>query len=331
MCNIKHRIDYVDISKGIGLILVVLSHTVSYRLMFFASGFYVPIFFVCAGYTYRGGGTFIENVKKRAVRLMKPYFFFSFILLICFMHFSLREFVGIFYSRYCLYLPDVVPNIKFLTSGNFPLWFLTCMLVSYVLFYVLIYYERYAVFLLLIYLFFTAILDKLPILLPWSIDTAFIMAILMYVGKKLRGMNMMPDDAIGLFSRFVVCLLLYTGAMLLDGEMNISVRIYGNSFLLYLLAAIFGCMMLLYFSKMIEKTFVGHVLLMFGKHSLTIFCIEIPFIYYGGVCFKFFISQEILPHYELALVLFQLCSAMVGGYVCSVIFNRFSITRKMLS
>ena len=64
MSNKEHRIKYVDISKGIGLILVVLSHTVSYKLMLFASGFYVPIFFVCAGYTYRLGGSFMENVRK---------------------------------------------------------------------------------------------------------------------------------------------------------------------------------------------------------------------------------------------------------------------------
>ena len=332
LCKNRQRIDYVDISKGVGLILVVLSHTVAYELMKFASGFYVPIFFVCAGYTYRKSENFHEIVKKRMVKLMKPYFFFNILLLICFMHFSLRDFVGLLYSRYCLYLPEVVPNIKFLTSGNYPLWFLTCMSVSYILFYILVFNERFCAYIILFYLVLTGILDKLPILLPWSIDTAFIMAILMYVGKYLKEKGIIVSDCrVYLYSRFLFFLLLYVFAMLFEGEMNISIRIYGRSFLLYLLTAIFGCVMLLYFSIIIEKSYAGRLFLLLGNHSLTIFCIEIPFVYYSGMCFDMLFDQGSLRYYILIKGIFQLFVAIVGGYACSLFFNRFSAVRKLIT
>lgn len=45
------RLEFIDIAKGIGIILVVLSHTVRADLMYYTAAFFVPIFFFCSGYT----------------------------------------------------------------------------------------------------------------------------------------------------------------------------------------------------------------------------------------------------------------------------------------
>jgi fucose 4-O-acetylase-like acetyltransferase len=47
----RERLNYIDIAKGFGIILVVLSHTEHSELMYYTSAFFVPIFFFCSGYT----------------------------------------------------------------------------------------------------------------------------------------------------------------------------------------------------------------------------------------------------------------------------------------
>ena len=41
----RERLDYIDITKGFGIILVVLSHTEHWELMYYTLPFFVPIFF----------------------------------------------------------------------------------------------------------------------------------------------------------------------------------------------------------------------------------------------------------------------------------------------
>ena len=140
----EQRLNYIDIAKGIGIVLVVLSHTDYSDIMHYTLAFYVPIFFFCSGYTTSipRNIPFKENFIKHAIKLLKPYLFFTIILLLIFRQFYLQGLVGIFYSRYCLY-PFGSPEIyRFFINGNYPLWFLTCMVIAYYLFYLIIYHIR---------------------------------------------------------------------------------------------------------------------------------------------------------------------------------------------
>lgn len=224
------RLDYVDIAKGIGIVLVVCSHSDALGLMWLMMGMFVPIFYFCSGYTYSMKGTLMECMKKRFRKLFIPYLFFNLLMFCAFMHFSLREIVGVFYSRYCLYPLDVTPNIKFLTSGNYPMWFLTSMIVSYLFFYLLVYFDRFKYWLFSIYVILTIVLDRIPILLPWSLDTAFLTALFMYAGMVVRSRDYISAKwwQVGLI------LSVYIGLHLVGGDMNLSVRMYGTSVFIFL-------------------------------------------------------------------------------------------------
>jgi fucose 4-O-acetylase-like acetyltransferase len=325
------RLEQVDIAKAIGVIIVVLSHTDAYELMSFASGFYVPIFFFCSGYMYKPGSNLKQNVKKRFFKLIKPYFFFNVLLLVCFWGNSLRDIIGVFYSRYCLYLPDVVPNIKFFTSGNYPLWFLTCMFVSYMLFYILIYSRKYRWILIIFYFALTALMDLLPILLPWSIDTAFLMSLVMFMGKLYHDYECVLFVKASQWKVFFTSLVVYVVAMWLDGDMNISVRVYGMSFMFYFIAAVSGSILLMCLSRLLESLQAGHWLSAIGKHSLTIFCIEIPFIYYGREVLKKLLSCGDIMYNPIILGILEWMIAVVGGYLVSLLLLRIPQTRKILT
>ncbi|HCI25159.1 MAG TPA: hypothetical protein DFK11_11685 [Lachnospiraceae bacterium] len=98
--------------------------------------------------------------------------------------------IGIFYSRYALYPLNESENVLFLQIGNSPLWFLTSMFIGCMLFYVIMEIARdsmiktWLCYVGLIVI--TILFQSFPVLLPWSIDTAFLTAWFMLIGYNMK-------------------------------------------------------------------------------------------------------------------------------------------------
>lgn len=319
----EKRLEYVDIAKGIGLILVVCSHSDAFDLMWYMMDMCIPIFFFCSGYTFKMKGSFKESMKNKFKRLFVPYLFFNLVMFCVFCHFSLRELVGILYSRYSLYPLDITPNIKFFTSGNYPMWYLTSMIVSYFLFYLLVYFEKYKHAIMLVYALLIVCFMNSPILLPWSIDTAPLTALLIYVGMKVRKHNLISMDI------FLVMFLalVYIGLRSVGGELNISVRMYGTSVAIYFLLAIIAPFLVLWGSKYLEGTIWGKVLLNLGQHSLTIFCIQLIFIVWTKKLYQHFFPQMPIGYMAGLLEVFF---ALVGGWIISLLLHKNKFISRQL-
>lgn len=312
----NQRIKYIDIAKGIGIVFVVCSHTDAWRLMWITSGFFVPIFFFCSGYTFSSiKGTIVEMMKKRFRKLFVPYLFFTVVLMCFFNHFTLREIVGFLYSRYCFYPIDTEPNVKFMTTGNYPMWFLTSMIISYFLFYVILYNEKYKVHISLSYFVIALLLRYFPILLPWSIDTAFFTSLIMYAGKimKSKSLTDLSGWIILLMTLFYI-VLRYT-----VGNINLSVRIYGTSVILYYVLSVCGSVIVLWVSHYIEKNWIGHALMILGKHSLTIFCIQMIFIVVVQRLYAYMFPDMTLGW---AIGLIEVLVALLGGLLVSLLLHK---------
>ena len=108
------RYQYLDVARGFGLLLVIISH--SCGLSRFLINYYIPLFFVVSGYIYKEGRSYKENIEHKAKRLLIPYFGYSAVLLAVYvlMGRTLAETkasaFGILYSRYCLYDTTVVKD-----------------------------------------------------------------------------------------------------------------------------------------------------------------------------------------------------------------------------
>ena len=321
----KERLDYIDIAKGIGIILVVLSHTVYPESMYYTSAFFVPVFFFCAGYTssFKKDVSLKDNFTRHAVKLLKPYLFFNILLLLYFHDFSLRAIVGILYSRYCLYPFDTDSDICHLfTIGNYPMWFLTCMVIAYLLYYIIIYHRQYQYYIIALYLIITAAMASLPILLPWSLDTAFLMAVVMYAGTIFR--QYFPDSFANRQPAPIVALAIVIYLLLLPlcHDINLSVRMYGPSIIAYFFAAVTGSILLVALSRFLQSSFIGRGLQHIGKHSLTIFCIEIPFILLGDQLADNLLDNTLSEQYALIVTaIIQTVIAIAGGYLLSLLLH----------
>ena len=78
------RIEYLDIAKGIGILLVVLGHNDFEVISLFAQrliySFHMPLFFFLSGYFINTAVPFFDFFKKRFHSLIKPYLFTIFLI-----------------------------------------------------------------------------------------------------------------------------------------------------------------------------------------------------------------------------------------------------------
>lgn len=80
----KKRIGYIDIAKGLGILVIVLAHNdlggYHPTLHKFIYAFHIPLFFFLSGMFFRPERAFGETVKRRFNTLLKPYLFALFII-----------------------------------------------------------------------------------------------------------------------------------------------------------------------------------------------------------------------------------------------------------
>lgn len=305
----NNRLDYIDIARAIGIILVIISHSVCPQYMFFSYQFFIPLFFILTGYTFTK-----FSIQKKVIRLLVPYAIFN-ILIIGLMwvsgikEISMDNIVGVLYSRYSIY-PD---KIILMNIGNSPTWFLTAMFVSFCLLYPLIKYPQYNVITIIVYFAITYILTHCPILLPWSIDTAFILSIFIYIGILIKRSNILHLK----WYMYIIALALYTIIAILNGDTNISIREYGSSTILLLIGGTIGSILTIKLSMLIEDCFINQTLVGIGRNSLVIFCIQFPFLFITEKACAFIGIEN-----GLIITTIQLVFTLVAGYYTSKLLHQ---------
>ena len=316
----NERIEYLDICRGIAVILVVMSHSLCSRAMLFANGFFVPVFYFIAGYLSSGR---ISLVKK-ARRLLIPYLVLSVLIAAAAVLSGMKDIgwkdvAGVLYSRYALYPLGTEDNVVLLGLGNSPLWFLTSMFLSFLTFAVLCRSGKYAVWMALAYVAVTVVMKFLPVLLPWSLDTAFLTGLFMYSGKVVRQYGILEKG----WSVPALMLAAYAASLLVNGYGNLSVREYGKSVLLCLASGISGSIVLLKLSHLIDNTFLHRPLAAIGRNSLVIFCMQIPFLQIILKVSSLAGIQVPTGFVEAAVAGVQVIAAVACGYLLSRILSRF--------
>ena len=270
----KSRLEFVDIAKGIGIMIVCFGHSGAEDVVIsWIGGFIVPLFFILSGYMYKDKGIPVgKDLYNKGKKLLKPYLFFSVVLLLIYKRFAWNDIVGVFYSRYCLYTYHAPDNIFFMKATNSPMWFLTAMFATFPLFYIIMKNEKYIKWIVLSYLLITWGCTFLPILLPWSLDVVFIMAIFMYIGVLFRRQENLLNKPSYIYWLIIAAFLILCKV---NGEPNPSVRELGNSLLLYMITGVLGSISMMWICKHLEGKPLSGLLADIGRHTLVIFCLQI--------------------------------------------------------
>tara|TARA_B110000240_G_scaffold3750_1_gene4246 strand:- start:10417 stop:11400 length:984 start_codon:yes stop_codon:yes gene_type:complete len=310
--NIKpQRINWIDQAKGIGILLVVIGHmNIPQELSKIIFSFHMPLFFFISGYLYneKKYSVNFENVFYSKLKsLVWPFITFTIFYLILSVFINQNSIINSF---------DYVNFFKGNRSLNTPLWFLTALFSTEIIFSQIIRFFniRKAIFLILLILiigFFNAIFWRYSFFL--NIDIALVTILFFLVGwlfKKYNwGKSIFKKGRTLLYIIIAAIILLLTS--LTNEKINILENIYGN-LILMLLAVIFGISLTILLAKQILNfKFLRIVFEYFGKNSLIILGVHIilaPFVVsiFGQMPFRLdrvlslgliFVSIELINRY----------------------------------
>lgn len=281
------RLSWLDFGKAAGIVMVLLVHAGCSLgpVTYYGGMFYMPVFFVAAGYTYRcKEEPFGSFVKKKAKRLLLPYFGTSAFLWLFFWgkdsvlggnlpDLKLHSVLGILYSRNQMWDLSVQDNPVLMDILNAPLWFLTAMFLTYV-YYELLKRSGKEKLLLAAGLAIAVIWHRgTHLLLPWSLDAVPYFACFLAAGECMREQN---GIAFLLKKPYwnIPLLVLFVFLANLNGSVNLSCGAYGSSMLIYLIVGISGSVLILTAGAALEKLCaplvqaIGRI----GQETLTILC-----------------------------------------------------------
>ncbi|MFY9201664.1 MAG: acyltransferase family protein [Methanosarcina flavescens] len=194
------RLRWIDALKGIGIILVVFAHhKLPVALDTYIFSFHMPLFFFISGLLFdfwKYASSAANFVKKRFRSLIVPYFGFA--LLTCLFYLLLDTWyqpgitnIDFFKASPAENIHSIVYALGPLISYNPPLWFLTCLFITELLFYGFAkrYYTEPGK--LIFWLTAVGVMGYLysvyvPFRLPWNADVALTAVVFYGAGNLFR-------------------------------------------------------------------------------------------------------------------------------------------------
>ena len=124
------RIKWIDQAKGIGIILVMIGHTyLDDKFIFWFTSFHMALFFFLSGCTFKYKEGFVNFLISKIKSLLIPYVFFVFVTL------SWNCFSAVSHGNNYIVFDNL---LLYLIQCRFThLWFLTCLFISEIMFYLL--------------------------------------------------------------------------------------------------------------------------------------------------------------------------------------------------
>lgn len=181
--------------------------------------------------------------------------------------------------------------------NNEPMWFLTTFFVASIFFYIVINgWEKVYIKYILIAII-AHVVTFLPIYLPWGADIAILGAIFMLIGYHLKTFIEPKKRKI-----FEIIFLIFVYILLanLNPNVNMSTREYGDFFIgntyVYILTGTIGSIICIYFSKIIQNTFVGTIMSLIGKNTVPILAFHLVLFRIFDTILSDFYKKKIESH-----------------------------------
>ena len=295
----KKRVDYLDMLKCLGMFIVVSGHIHPYFGWFSLSVhcFVIPLYFFLSGMTFKRNKfpSLWEFVKHRAKTLLLPYLMFSLVTWVFWAVFNVVS-----HSQANLWSPLLQTFIAQGSGGflvhNVPLWFLPCLFVIEVLYYMIDKFPGWVniticILLSVIGACMISWWRGLFILLPWSMESALVSILFYSAGNwlvKKWGLMGIQERVLGNRWLSLVIMIVLTLVMINTAHLNGHITLgsdslgkfpplfYLNAFMGIVTTGIFA--ILLCSIKRDNKLFntVMNYHLWYGRNSLYIMATHVP-------------------------------------------------------
>lgn len=278
----SNRILWVDIAKGIGILLVLIGHiSQNQYINSFIYGFHMPLFFIISGYLYKNKKNYIRNKIKA---ILTPYLFFSIISFI-YWYFIERNLRG---QNENINILNVFSNIFIARGGNdnyifnVALWFLPCLLVTEIIFHTIIEKIkdiRVVTIIMLLFSLLGYIYAQYDLIrLPLALDMVFVAIGFYFIGYlwRKKGEFCFKDKMKISKNKKIIIIIIGFLFMIIFSIFNIKIDINNLKYPIYPLiyiVSITGCIVIYLISNLIIKS---NAIQYLGTNTLIIMCIHEP-------------------------------------------------------
>lgn len=329
MIPAKNRLGYIDIFKGIGILLMIMGHTwFGPNFDHFIHGFHMPMFFFISGFLFTSSST--EKMKvsayiiKKAYRLLLPYCIWG---------------VGSYFVwivRWGNRSWDPFVHLLFENTTGLPIagamWFLTAFFIAEIIYFLLVRYVKnmkFRTFLVCVIAFSGNVATKLlPFRLPYAMDAAFVGVGLIHIGYciktylykgemlNIKKGNIAVIIAIGIFTTILI---------FKNGEVNMRKGLYAN-IALFWFNSISASLVGLNISYMISMCRNGMVqrlikpLKRIGRNSMLYLCLnELILSEVGNVLYMLDHKIEFIHIDGMVFSIFAFMTTMLILYVADIV------------
>ena len=302
------RYDYMDIAKGIGILMVVWAHILltgwTHRMIY---AFHMPLFFFLSGMLFKKEkyNTFVSFFVHRAKRLLLPYVIYSVVTWAFWAFFRYMH-----HDEVSSYFKPLLQTLIAQGSGEFivhnsALWFIPCLFLVEILYFSICKLTKW---LRVIISFGLAALSFIlgniggagywfsP---PWNADAAFIALPFYCVGNLLinefgheRILKCVSNNKSNYIITWLCATVLLFWSSMAFGECSMGSSSYQCEGWIFIIRAFLGCGWLVLLAILIGNiqnfNKIVSILIVYlkwaGKKSLDIMCLHIPL---KGVCMIF--------------------------------------------
>lgn len=300
------RLDWVDVAKGITILLMVAGHTSKPETISkYIWSFHMPFFFFVSGvfYSEKKYNTFSSLLKRRIFTLLVPYVFFSVVVML--------GYYGTIYWN---------PKELYLGWSGYALWFIPVLFMSEMLLYPFAKFMNKTItkiIIIVLLLCLSKLLAMLEIHLPFKIEAVSLSCSFLFMGYVLKKITKKYLSSIWLI---LIAFLISVVLSQILPKTNIARNEIGWMFPNYI-NAIVGIFFVMQLSRLLLSYFnlnlINRFLLWSGKNTLFILAFSQLFNYWILVA----LDMVKCPHIVGLLLRYVLLFLII--YVTSKVLNRY--------
>lgn len=318
----------VEYTKGFGILCMILAHVgFGSFINSYIHSFHMPLFFIMSGYVAsKSSKTTMGYVVKRTKRLIKPYMLVELFYLVIATLFGCKE-------QFVDYLCSILWN----NSSGLPIagapWFLTAMYFSSLIFFLLSKYcsEPMTMALSVVFAGTGFLLSTYNIILPWSLDAAFIGVGYIAVGHFMALHQHCIERKLSTGGQGLCLLTLVIQMFLqfLNGEINLRTNEYGKSAILsFILASVAVFSYFFIFERCAKNDGFGHIAHLCKSLFLFLSSRSLIFMLFNEFIIKILKAAMLTVFQPVGTISVLLCNSFVAVLAFIVLFVVSEVIRK---
>lgn len=305
------RISYIDIVKGISMICIILGHFGIFNINRVVFTFHVPIFFLISGYFIDDKLKIKDLIKKKAKRLLIPYYITCLVIILLGLYFSVSR--GTIKERFIYWLKAALyaagsPHSKpFKIERIGAIWFLWALFWGSMFLRISLAMRKEIRIILIGALFFVCYYTRNLFWLPLSIQPGACSVLFMYIGYLLKTYKDRVDKipppikAVGSLVALIISILFiknFQSFALVECD-------FGRG-IIDIIGCLCSCWIVILISQFIDKHIhiLKKIFINIGKQTLILLCVHIVELnLFPWIIIPYTLSLEKYPPFDLISII----------------------------